>query len=369
MNYYLDIFSPTTYEVFAKTEKAISGFNQKHENKARLIHSGDKLICYMSRFCRFVGILEITSDYFIDDSPIYLDPDPFVVRFGVKPLAWLEPHYSIPIHERSLWSKLSFTRDLQSNSSRWNFMVRAALTRLNEDDGQILEAAIMDQLEKKVKYPIDDTDYQRSILHAVEVNGEQTRVSVPEDQDEEEPQQTTNQETEMRESLTIQGKLAFIGEKFGYKIWVPRNDRNKVLEVWQPEKNENVLDQIPLNFNEAALTTIENIDLIWFEENAIVRAFEVEHTTSIYGGLLRMSDLLALQRNIDIKLHIVGPEERKDKVLKQIQRPTFQILLRKKLQELCSFISYENVYSLADDKRLEYYQDRIIESIEEFAEE
>ncbi len=248
-------------------------------------------------------------------------------------------------------------------------MVRAALTKLNEDDGRILADAIMKQLKNKEFFPIDDTEYKRSILHAVEVNGEQTRVAVPEDQDEEELQQTTNQETELRESLTIQGKLAFIGEKFGYKIWIPRNDRNKVLEVWQPEKNDNVLDRIPLNFNQAALTTIENIDLIWFEENAIVRAFEVEHTTSIYGGLLRMSDLLALQRNIDIKLHIVGPEERKDKVLKQIQRPTFQILLRRKLQELCSFISYENVYSLADDDRLEYYQDRIIESIEEFTEE
>ena len=41
------------------------------------------------------------------------------------------------------------------------------------------------------------------------------------------------------------------------------------------------------------------------------RAFEVEHTTAIYSGLLRMADLLALQLNMQIRLHLVAPEERR----------------------------------------------------------
>ena len=45
---------------------------------------------------------------------------------------------------------------------------------------------------------------------------------------------------------------------------------------------------------------------------SIVRAFEVEHTTAVYSGLLRMADLLALQPNMDIRLHIVAPDERRD---------------------------------------------------------
>ena len=36
------------------------------------------------------------------------------------------------------------------------------------------------------------------------------------------------------------------------------------------------------------------------------RAFEIEHTTAIYSGLLRMADLLSLQPNMDINLHIVA---------------------------------------------------------------
>ena len=41
--------------------------------------------------------------------------------------------------------------------------------------------------------------------------------------------------------------------------------------------------------------TIELIDVLWLDGNAIVAAFEIESTTSIYSGLLRMSDLLARQ--------------------------------------------------------------------------
>ena len=58
----------------------------------------------------------------------------------------------------------------------------------------------------------------------------------------------------------------------------------------------------------------------------MARAFEVEHTTAIYSGLLRMADLLALQPNMQIKLHILAPEERWEKVLREIKRPVFSLL-------------------------------------------
>ena len=47
--------------------------------------------------------------------------------------------------------------------------------------------------------------------------------------------------------------------------------------------------------------------MIWLKRRAIIRAFEVEHTTAVYSGILRMADLLALQPNMDINLHIVAP--------------------------------------------------------------
>ena len=75
---------------------------------------------------------------------------------------------------------------------------------------------------------------------------------------------------------------------------------------------------------------------------AIVAAFEIESTTSIYSGLLRMADLLAMQRNINIPLYIVAPGCRPDKVLSEINRPTFS-RLEPPLKEVCGYISFETL--------------------------
>src|SRR5260370_21695219 len=47
-------------------------------------------------------------------------------------------------------------------------------------------------------------------------------------------------------------------------------------------------------------------------------------TTSIYSGILRMSDLLAQQPNISVPLFLVAPDERRDEVVRQVNRPTFE---------------------------------------------
>ena len=82
-----------------------------------------------------------------------------------------------------------------------------------------------------------------------------------------------------------------------------------------------LIEQLPRSYDSVTLKTIEQIDVLWLKRRSIVRAFEVEHTTSVYSGILRMADLLALQPNMAIKLHIVAPEERREKVFQEIRRP------------------------------------------------
>ena len=48
------------------------------------------------------------------------------------------------------------------------------------------------------------------------------------------------------------------------------------------------------------------IDVLWLQGEAIVAAFEVEHTTTIYSGLLRMADLVSMQPNLKLDLFIVA---------------------------------------------------------------
>ena len=98
-------------------------------------------------------------------------------------------------------------------------------------------------------------------------------------------------------------------------------------------------------------------------------AFEVEHTTSIYSGILRMADLLALQPNMDIRLHIVAPGLRRDKVFHELRRPVFSLLDRGPLSESCSFLSYDSVRELAAQPHLSHLADSVLDEYEEDAEE
>lgn len=167
-----------------------------------------------------------------------------------------------------------------------------------------------------------------------------------------------------RDSIKIQALLAEIGERMGYKIWLPKNDRSRIAEVW-PAKPNSVLKDLPLNYDLDTLKTVENIDVLWIKGRTIVRAFEVEHTTSIYSGILRMADLMALQPNLSIKAHIVAPIERKEKVMSELSRPVFKLVLANS----CTFISYNAVQELSKEKRLEYMTDAVLEEFSEFAED
>jgi hypothetical protein len=89
---------------------------------------------------------------------------------------------------------------------------------------------------------------------------------------------------------------------------------------------------------------------MWLNRNRIEAAFEVEHTTAIYSGILRMADLLALQPNIDIPLYIVVPDERRGQALQQIARPVFQQMTRP-LPESCFVLTASSVDELLRDAR------------------
>jgi len=111
--------------------------------------------------------------------------------------------------------------------------------------------------------------------------------------------------------------------------------------------------------------TIERIDVLWLYGRSIKRAFEVEHTTAVYSGILRMADLMALQPNMDIKLHIVAPYYRKGKVFEEIQRPVFSLLEKGPLSELCSYISYDSLEELSKEKHLNHLSDTVLEDYTE----
>ena len=175
---------------------------------------------------------------------------------------------------------------------------------------------------------------------------------------------------EVRESIKIQGLLAKIGEQMGFDIWLPNPDRARVAKVWQPRDPRTLLTTLPLSYDKATQSTIGLIDVIWIKnKRSIARAFEVEHTTSIYSGILRMADLVALQPDIKIKMHIVAPSDRQEKFSTEIRRPVFSYMTNGRLSDMCTFISYDDVRHISELEYLHHTRDGILESFEVSAEQ
>jgi hypothetical protein len=354
MSYFLDLFSPETYEAFGRSSQNVSGFRRRQENAAKNIHKGDILVCYITKLSRWFGLLEVQGDYFTDGTPIfYPEDDPFVIRFNVKPLVWLPVEKALPIHEDFIWKKLSFTRKYDKTTSSWTGKLRNSLNKLSEDDGTFLDKVIRAQVSAGNSYPIDHEAYQRFLTSRVRRPDGVVSVTVPQEESAE-PTPT------LRESFRIQALLAEIGEKMGFQVWVPVRDRNPVMKHWKP-KNGTLLERLPLNYDTTTLKTIEQIDIIWLRRRSIVRAFEVEHTTAVYSGILRMADLLALQPNMDIRLHIVAPAERREKVFQEITRPVFALLEKGPLADTCTFLAYDSLRELASDRHLMHMSDTVLE--------
>lgn len=131
---------------------------------------------------------------------------------------------------------------------------------------------------------------------------------------------------EESEHTKIQYMLLKIGRELGLDVHVARNDRHRSFNgesFAQLTINEIELEGIA----DDAQDIIGLIDVIWLEKatNIIVSAFEVEKSTSIYSGILRMEDLSrSLLSRGKCGLYLVAPDVREREVIAQFERPSFK---------------------------------------------
>lgn len=369
MAYFLDLFSPETHAKFSTSARNISGFRIRQKKSAERVKIGDRLVCYLTRLSRWVGVLEVKGAAFEDSKKIFVSDteiDPFVVRFQVQPLVWLPFEQGVPIHDDAVWKKLSFTSEHPHDSVTWTGHVRSSLSRLKDADGKFLEEVLLRQRKSPRIYSLDEQDHRKLTGHVVKRLEGEVSVTVPDDAPVTFEQQQGNPDS--RESIKVQALVARIGAAMGFKIWLPANDRAAICKEWDGAQAA-LVRELPLNYDKTTIDTIERIDVLWLRGRSIVRAFEVEHTTAIYSGILRMADLLSLQPNMAIKLHIVAPLERRQKVFDEIRRPVFALLERGPLSASCSFLSYDSVREVANLKHLAHLSESVLDEYEEEAEE
>lgn len=123
----------------------------------------------------------------------------------------------------------------------------------------------------------------------------------------------------------IQGWLRDLGLSLGYQVWVANNDKGRAYAGGRLD--DGCLAALPEPIRSSpAHDTIALIDVLWLDvaSGRIAMAFEVEHSTSIYSGIVRMLDLaLGVPDHAGSTFFLVAPDAREADVRAQFARPAF----------------------------------------------
>jgi len=151
----------------------------------------------------------------------------------------------------------------------------------------------------------------------------------------------------------LQAKLVLVGSYLGYRTFVPAPDKNKstIYGVLGELCSENEIPEgsIPA----LSLHTIKFVDVIWFDDEGYpTHAFEVEHTTDITKGLLRLYQVHKLR----IKMFIISEESNKGKFAREVSKSPFSKIknefIFKNYDELDDFFQSVKKFSQMREKFL-----------------
>ena len=137
-----------------------------------------------------------------------------------------------------------------------------------------------------------------------------------------------------RTHTEVQGWLRDLGRALGFDVWVAANDRNRPYAGpgGAGRLGAGCLDALPAPLAGApGADAVRLIDVLWLDRGSaggvpgrVAGAFEVEHTTSIYSGIVRLLDLaLGAPDAATTGLFLVAPDGREDDVRAQLTRPAF----------------------------------------------
>lgn len=160
-----------------------------------------------------------------------------------------------------------------------------------------------------------------------------------------------NDETPLTHS-DIQAKLILIGSYLNYRTYTPDRGKQSIYGTLGDlcSEKEVPVDSIPA----VSIDTVRFVDVIWFDEEGYpTHAFEVEHSTDITKGLLRLYQVHKLR----IKLYIIAEEENKVKFKKELLKNPFykikQDYVFKNYQELDEFFESVKNFTKVQEKFLQ----------------
>jgi len=137
-------------------------------------------------------------------------------------------------------------------------------------------------------------------------------------------------------------KIAELGLDRGSRVHIATDIKGRI-------KLPGLLENVPPFHAENVAQIANRIDVTYFEKDkdVLASAFEVEHKTTIYSGLLRLNDMAQSLGKQRVRFFVVGPEERRDKFNRELDRPSF-----KELREFgCDFVPYDEIDQMYKDMK------------------
>jgi hypothetical protein len=361
MSYWLDLFTRETWEEFLAAGGRVSGFSKGRRGLVAQMKPGDVLVCYVTGVSRFIGVLDVQSDMYEDSSPIWSAASyPYRVKVKVRTTLTLDT--SVPVSEvRDHLGMFTQLRDL----SKWGVLFQSSAVRLSDSDGQALVVAVDQAARNPIHRSVEDKKPAHRRL--IERNGQPitTEIGTERGNTTTALEFATVAPKEATAHTEIQWLLLKLGNDMDLDVWVARNDRGRTYNGRNFSDLPRMKQSLPIKFDDDTRKTIELIDVLWLKSNSIEAAFEIESTTSIYSGLLRMSDLIAMQPNLNILLYLVAPDERRRQVKFEVNRPTFA-RLTPPMSRICRLIPFSKLRDgLPDEKFFRRLKLDILEDLSE----
>lgn len=156
-----------------------------------------------------------------------------------------------------------------------------------------------------------------------------------------------------RRHAQIQVALIIIGRQLGNRIWVAHNDRGIIYNNQRIGEIDGVVvslrDEKILQAYSDAINAARYIDCIWFHNDRFMPAvFEVEHSTGVTRGLVRMKSLQDAIPPIQSRWVIAAPNEERERVIREANKEQFHSLQTQYLP----YSAVEELYYLCQRRNL-----------------
>lgn len=156
-----------------------------------------------------------------------------------------------------------------------------------------------------------------------------------------------------RRHAQIQVALYHIGKQLNFRTWIAQNDKGMIYHNKKISEYDGVIgslknEKLMLAYDDAAQAALM-IDCIWFKNGKLMPAvMEIEHSTGVTSGLSRMKNFKDKFPPFPTRYVIVAPDEDRDKVIKEANKPQFRELDTKYF----TYSSVEELYALCQRRKI-----------------